>query len=141
MVIHLFLLCIAAAILRIKFIIYENNIIIGKTNKYLFLLKKLFVSYKELEGIIKKYNHKIVEIGNILREEIINFKFKNRIYQFDEMKILVLGGSQAAKIFAEELPETFIRLKNSGIPIKIYQQCQNNKMNKLSNFYKDNNKL
>ena len=135
-----FPICIAAAILRIEFVIYENNLIIGKTNKYLLpFTKKLFVSHLELEGIIKKYNHKIVEVGNILREEIINCSLRDRIYQFDSMKILVLGGSQAAKVFAEELPEIFIRLKNLKLPIKIFQQCQKNQNEQLSKFYKDNN--
>ena len=30
-----FPICIAAAILKIKFILYENNLIVGKANKYL----------------------------------------------------------------------------------------------------------
>ena len=50
---------------------------IGKANKYLLpFAKKIFVSYKDLEGIPKKYNNKIFEIGNIVREEIINSKLK-----------------------------------------------------------------
>ena len=52
------------------------------------------------------------------------------------MKILVLGGSQAAKIFAEQLPEIFEKLKNDGDTIKVYQQCQNNQNDNLSDFYK-----
>ena len=39
-----FPICIAASILRIKFIIYENNLIIGKSNKYLLPLAKKFLS-------------------------------------------------------------------------------------------------
>ena len=35
-----FPICIAASILRIKFIIYENNLIIGKANRYLLPLTK-----------------------------------------------------------------------------------------------------
>ena len=50
-----FPICIAASILRIKFIIYENNLIIGKSNKYLLpLAKKILVSYEQIEGIPKK---------------------------------------------------------------------------------------
>ena len=65
-----FPICIAASILRIKFVIYENNLIIGKANKYLLpFAKKIFVSYKELEGIPEKYNNKIIEIGNILEKK------------------------------------------------------------------------
>ena len=55
-----FPICIAASILRIKFVIYENNLIIGKANKYLLpMTKKLFVSYKELDGVPKKYSDKV----------------------------------------------------------------------------------
>ena len=39
-----FPVCIAAIILRIKFVIYENNLIIGKANKYLlFFANKIFI--------------------------------------------------------------------------------------------------
>ena len=54
-----------------------------------------------------------------------------------KIKILVLGGSQAAKIFADELPQIFEKLKKSGIPIKIYQQCQKKQNDELSKFYKN----
>ncbi len=133
-----FPICIAAKILRIKFIIYENNLIIGKANKFLLpFAKKVFVSYKCLEGISANYNNKIFEIGNIVREEIINLQIKNSENNlFDEIKILVLGGSQAAKTFAEKLPKIFEKLKTSGIPIKIYQQCQKEQTNVLAEFYK-----
>ena len=70
-----FPICFAAYFLKIKFIIYESNLIIGKANRYLLpFAKKVFVSYKELEGISQKHKNKIIEIGNLVREEIINFK-------------------------------------------------------------------
>ena len=133
-----FPVCIASAILRIKFIIYENNMIIGKANRYLLpFAKKIFVSYGNLEGIPKNYSNKVFEIGNIVREEIINSKTRNdQNDRFDDIKILVLGGSQAAKVFAEQLPRIFEKLKNSKVPIKIYQQCQKKQNEQLSEFYK-----
>ena len=133
-----FPICVAAAILRIKFIIYENNLIIGKANKYLLpFTKKVFVSYKDLEGIPIKYNNKIFEIGNIVREEIINTRTEStHNNRFDDIKILVLGGSQAAKVFADKLPQIFKKLKNSKISIKVFQQCQHLQNYQLSEFYK-----
>jgi len=133
-----FPVCIAATILRIKFVIYENNLIIGKANNYLLpFAKKIFVSYKELEGIPKKYNNKIIVIGNIIREEIINSKIdKTQANSFDKIKILVLGGSQAAKVFADKLPQIFEKFKNFKTPFKVFQQCQNKQNNQLSEFYK-----
>ncbi len=133
-----FPICIAAAVLRIKFIIYENNLILGKANKYLLpFAKKMIVSYKELEGVPDKYKYKILETGNIIREEILNLNFtKNPFEDLKNLKILVLGGSQGAKIFAEKLPSIFDKLKNSGIQFKIFQQCQKSQIDKLSNLYK-----
>ena len=135
-----FPICIAAFILRIKFIIYENNLIIGKANKYLLpYAEKLLVSYKELEGVPEKYSNKVLETGNILREEIINLKTDKKVNEFDVIKILVLGGSQAAKIFADKLPTIFEKIKNSKIPIKVYQQCQKEQNEQLSQFYEKAN--
>ena len=136
-----FPICIAATILKIKFIIYENNLIIGKANRYLLpFAKKIFVSYKDLEGIPGKYTCKVCEIGNLIRKEIINFdKKKDEKNNLNEIKILVLGGSQAAKVFAEKLPQVFKRCKESKIPLKIYQQCLKNQNEQLSIFYKNLN--
>ncbi len=135
-----FPICIAATILRIKFVIYENNLFIGKANKYLLpFAEKLFVSYKELEGVLEKYDKKKVEIGNLVREEIIYSPISSQENndEFDHIKILVLGGSQAAKVFAEDLPVIFKKLKNSYPSIKIYQQCLKNQNDQLSKFYQD----
>ena len=94
-----FPVCMAAFFLNIKFVIYENNLKIGKANKYLLpFIKKIFVSYQDLEGIPEKYKKKVISIGNIIREEIIekNISFDEK-YKFKDLKILVLGGSQGAK--------------------------------------------
>ena len=73
-----FPVCFAAILLKIPFIIYESNLLMGKTNRYLTpFAKKIFVSYKEVEGIKTKYNHKIIVVGNILREKILNYSKTN----------------------------------------------------------------
>lgn len=133
-----FPICIAAAILNIELVIYESNLIIGKANKYLLpFVKKIFVSFKELEGIPKKYSNKVSVIGNIVREEVLNFNdIKDNFIKIDNIRILVLGGSQAAKIFATELPKVFEKLKNSKNSIKIFQQCQIDQNDQLEGFYK-----
>ena len=58
-----FPVCIAAKVLKIPFIIYENNLLIGKSNKYLLpFAYKLFVAYPELEGVNDKYKKKLIRI-------------------------------------------------------------------------------
>ena len=136
-----FPVCIAATILRIPFIIYENNLYIGKANRYLLpFAKKVFVSNKALEGISKKYKKKIIEIGNIIRKEILNYQANSNFNQYDKgLKILILGGSQAAKIFAEKLPEIFKECHEAKISLKIYQQCLPEQNEFLNSFYKNLN--
>ena len=136
-----FPVCIAAKMLKIPFIIYENNLHIGKANRYLLpYAKKIFVSHKELEGISEKYQKKMCEIGNIIRKEILNFQVKQNPYHYDKkLKILVLGGSQAAKIFADKLPEIFKECKEGEVELKVYQQCLPEQNEFLTSFYKNLN--
>ena len=134
-----FPVCIAAKILNIPFIIYENNIQIGKSNKFLIPFAfKIIVAYQELTGIKKKYNHKIIVSGNIIREEILNFK-KNNKFTVDILNILILGGSQAAKSFGELLPKVFEQCKKENIKIKIFQQCIESQTAKLNQVYRNLN--
>ena len=134
-----FPICIAASILRIKFIIYENNLIIGKANKYLLpFANKIIVSKRQVEGISQKFKYKLLEIGNIIDKEIFNFSINKEKLNSKKLDILVIGGSQAAKKFAELLPGIFYQCSENGIPIKIYQQCLKEQNNDLIIFYKKN---
>ena len=129
--------CLAAKTLNIPFIIYENNLLLGKSNKYLMpLATKVFLAYEDVEGIEEKFKSKVVTTGNIIREEILNFN--NKKNSTKELNILVLGGSQAAKSFGELLPKIFRQCIKENIKIKIFQQCieaQNKKLkDEYSNF-------
>ena len=134
-----FPVCLAAKILKKPFIIYENNMHIGRSNKYLLpLSEKIFVSFKDLEGISSKYNKKICLIGNIVRKEFLNFNNTTKTTNNDQkLKILILGGSQAAKIFGEQIPKIVEKCVASKIPIKIFQQCLPSQNKFLENTYKN----
>ena len=134
-----FPVCLAAKTLNIPFIIYENNIQIGKSNMYLLpFASKIFVSYHDIIGIKYKYDHKVVVTGNIIREEILNFK-KNNQFKSETLNILVLGGSQAAKSFGDFLPSIFEQCKRKKIKLKIFQQCTESQTEKLNKMYKNLN--
>ena len=127
-------------ILRIKFVIYENNLIIGKANKFLLpFANKILVSYNDVEGISKQYNSKIIEIGNIIKKEIINFSKLKQIKILNKLNILILGGSQAAKIICRNFPKIFKKCNNNGVSLKIYQHCLPHQNEKLKLFYEQKN--
>ena len=50
-----------------------------------------------------------------------------------------MGGSQAAKVFAETLPDVFIKCKKNNINFKIYQQCLSEQEIDLKKKYDNNN--
>ncbi len=135
-----FPVCFAGMILRIPFVIYENNLLIGKANRYLIpFAKRIFVSYKDIEGINSKYESKIIITGNILRENILYYSKKNKDEILGKLNILVLGGSQAARVFAEKLPDVFVKCKKNNIDLKIYQQCLGEQKVDLQKKYNNNN--
>ena len=134
-----FPICIAAKFLGIPFAIYENNLLIGKTNKYLLpFAEKFFISNIDIKGINYKYDRKIIKIGNIVREEILNYISKKKNKRTNTLNILILGGSQGAKIFGEKLPLIFKQCKKNNINFKITQQCQINQNKTLGKFYQSN---
>ena len=53
-----------------------------------------------------------------MRESILNYSKKSEAKQLNDLNLLVLGGSQAAKIFAEQLPDIFIALKKIILILK-----------------------
>ncbi len=135
-----FPICFAAIILRIPIILYESNLFLGKTNKFLLpYAKQLIVAYSELEGVEKKYISKMLRVGNIIRKDILEFKYNLNLINQQTISILILGGSQAAQKFGKILPEQLIKCKKENINVEIYQQCLKDQELHLSNLYNMNN--
>ncbi len=133
-----FPICIAGFLLRIPVIIYENNLIIGRANKFLLpIAKKIMLSTKNTIGIDPKYKEKIFVCGYILKENIYNSEYSKKIsHSQNEISLLIMGGSQSAKIFGEILPFEIMKCFKKGIKFNIYQQCLENQINEIKKIYK-----
>ena len=60
--------------LILPLVIYENNIILGRANKFLLAIcKKSFCCKKNIKNFPEKYKNKVYEVGSILSKEIINY--------------------------------------------------------------------
>ena len=92
------------------------------------------MSTPETKGIKPKYENKIFISGNFIRQEIENYRH-NIDYRDKKLKIVIMGGSQAAKIFGEVLPQIFVECKKVGIHLSIVQQCLDTQKEYLTNFY------
>ena len=68
-----FPICFASKFFNIPLVIYENNMVLGRANKYLSLFsKKILVAKKITKNFPEKYKDKTYEVGPILNKNIIN---------------------------------------------------------------------
>tara|TARA_B100000029_G_scaffold289644_1_gene283334 strand:+ start:3387 stop:4472 length:1086 start_codon:yes stop_codon:yes gene_type:complete len=134
-----FPVCAASYILKIPIIIYENNLVLGRTNRVLLpFAKRLLLSTKDIRGIKKKYEHKTFFSGYLLRDEIFGLKKNINFKSNKELSVLVMGGSQSAKIFGEKIPKIIIKCNNKNIKLRVYQQCLENQMDEIKKIYTEN---
>jgi len=132
-----FPVCAAGYCLRIPVIIYENNLVIGRANRFLLpIVRKILVSSQDIQGINSKNNKKVFFCGYLIRSQILNLKKeKTQNLNKKNLSILIMGGSQSAKIFGEILPNIMTRCFQDGIRLKIYQQCLDEQLIQIKKIY------
>jgi len=124
-------LCLSAKILKIKIYLFEPNIVIGRSNKFFIKFSEKIISYsKNLKNFPEKYKHKIFLIDPLLRKKIYQEKrnFENKIKK--PFTILIIGGSQGAEFFDNQISELMIDL-SKDLKISIFQQITNETITKL----------
>ena len=130
----------ASKFFNLPLIIYENNMVLGRANKYLSTFsKKILLAKKIKENFPEKYENKTYEVGPILSKNIINSAPNKATIDNKKFSVLVLGGSQGAEIFGRVVPDVIKMVKDQGHEIEIYQQCTSWQKNLLIDFYKKNN--
>tara|TARA_Y100000590_G_scaffold159165_1_gene182587 strand:- start:46 stop:1125 length:1080 start_codon:yes stop_codon:yes gene_type:complete len=131
---------IASKFFNLPLVIYEPNIIFGRSNKYLLpFASKIFISKKIENKLHDKYKNKIHITGPILNKNIINYSKNKKNKVKENFSILVLGGSQGAEIFGNIIPQTINMLKNQGFKIEVNQQCVPKQKDFIINYYKKKN--
>ena len=129
---------VAAKLLKIPSIIHEQNKILGRANRFcLSLCEKIALSF-DLKTQLKHPSKQILTGNPVSKafEKVGDKKF----YPLSKQRItlLVIGGSQGAKIFSDILPKT-IKLLPQKIKNKIYvyHQCRKEDKEKIINLYRE----
>ncbi len=132
-------ICLAAKLLNIQILLYEPNLVLGRVNKFFVrYCRKLFINSDNIINLPNKYLTKCVEVGSILREEIMKHKLSEKNNLNSKKTILVLGGSQGAEIFGEVIPQVILDL-SKNYKINIIQQSLPKQVNEIQNLYNNNN--
>tara|TARA_B100000029_G_C17575722_1_gene958101 strand:- start:1117 stop:2196 length:1080 start_codon:yes stop_codon:yes gene_type:complete len=130
----------ASKFFNLPLVIYENNAVLGRANKYLkFFSKKIFIAKKLSSNFPEKLKHKACEVGAILDKKIINYTKTKVNNAAENFSILVLGGSQGAEIFGIVVPPVIKMIKKEGHEVEIIQQCIASQRNSIEDYYKKNN--
>ena len=130
----------ASKFFNLPLVIYESNLVLGRTNKYLLSFsKKIFLSKVIKKNFPERYKSKICKIGPILDKNIINYSIFKKNNNKENFSILALGGSQGAEIFGTIIPPVVKMLKNEGHKIEINQQCIGAQKKLVADYYEKNN--
>jgi len=130
-------LCLASKILNIKLFLFEPNMVLGRSNKFFIKsCEKIFCYSNKIKNFPIKYIDKIYVIPTLLRKKFYEVKKAEDIN--GHINLLVIGGSQGAKIFDRLIKTSVIKLSKK-YTLKIYQQTNLINFENLKKFYKDNN--
>ena len=131
-------ICLAARILKLKILLLEPNLVLGRAN--LFLLSycdKIFTYSREIKNFPKKMKYKNFVIKPLIRKNIFLAKTRAEKKQI-KFTVLIIGGSQGAKKFDDLFKSDLIRLSNK-FKIRLFHQTSNRNLKNLKNFYFKNN--
>ena len=128
-------LCLASKILNIKIFLFEPNMVLGRSNKFFIKsCEKIFCYSSKIKNLPNKYISKISIIPALLKKKFYDIKKADGIDK--NINLLIIGGSQGAKIFDTLIKSSMIELSKK-YSLKIYQQTNSVNFEVLKKFYKD----
>ena len=130
-------ICLASKILNIKLFLFEPNMVLGRTNKFFIKsCEKIFCYSDKIKNFPNHHISKINVIPALLRRKFYEVEKAKNINKF--INLLVIGGSQGARIFDILIKTSIIELSKK-YNLKIYQQTNLINFEYLEKFYKENN--
>jgi len=130
-------LCVGAKILNIKLLLFEPNMVLGRSNKFFIsYCQKIFCYSNNVKKFPIKFKNKIKVIPALLRKNFYDKRDSNN--SLDTINLLIIGGSQGAKIFDDLIKNTIIELSKKH-KLKIYQQTSSINFESFKKTYENNN--
>ena len=128
---------LAARILKLKIYLIEPNHVLGRANKYfLNFCEKIFCYTEHIKNFPSNFKDKMIIINPLVSENFYKLKKLEKIN--DKFTLLIVGGSQGAHIFDQNLKRSIVNISKKNF-IKIIQQTKEKNIPHLTEFYKKNN--
>ena len=131
---------LAATIFGKDIILHEANTVLGKVNKLLLpRVKYLTTGFKTIHGVKQKYFDKVIYTGNPIRPDILLDSNKKKT-KSKGLSILIIGGSQGAKVFSKIIPDMIVNLPQTlKDKLYIYQQVKEEDIELIKERYSKEN--
>jgi len=129
-------LCVASKMLNIKILLFEPNLVLGRSNKFFIgSCQKIFCYSDKIKNFPTGFKDKISIIPALLRKNFYNIvKYNGGSKNFN---LLIIGGSQGAKLFDTVIQNSIIALSKK-YKLKIFHQTGKNNFENLKLFYQTN---
>ena len=128
---------IAAKFYKLEIFLVEPNLVLGRANRFfLKSCKKILCYTDQLKNFPENFKKKIFIINPLVKKKIYSLDLDTKTEK--KFVILVVGGSQGASIFDNNLKEIIVNI-SKNFPIKIIQQTHKNNIQNLKNFYERSN--
>jgi UDP-N-acetylglucosamine--N-acetylmuramyl-(pentapeptide) pyrophosphoryl-undecaprenol N-acetylglucosamine transferase len=128
-------LCFASTILNRKLFLIEPNMVLGRSNKiFIKHCNKIFCYSNKIKNFPNKFKNKISIIYPLVRKEFYEIQKVEKTS--DKVNILIIGGSQGAKLFDTIIHS--IKEISKKYKLKIYQQTNADNFKKLKDYYSTN---
>jgi UDP-N-acetylglucosamine--N-acetylmuramyl-(pentapeptide) pyrophosphoryl-undecaprenol N-acetylglucosamine transferase len=131
---------LAAAITALPTIIHEQNAVLGRANRLLAKRAgRIATAFETVSGLPRGAEHKLVRTGMPVRPSFA--RLRDRSYQPPDpvgpIRLLVLGGSQGARVFGEVVPAAVDRLTARWRSrLAITQQCRPESLDAVEDAYR-----
>lgn len=119
---------VAATLLGVPTLIHEQNAVLGRANRLLAgRVGRIATSYPTVRNLDPTWNAKVAHVGMPVRPAVAALRHEpyQEILDGQPIQILVLGGSQGARILSEVVPAALTQLpEDLRQRLKLSQQCR-----------------
>ena len=130
----------AASLAGVPTVLHEQNAILGRANRLLAdRAKAIAVSFPESQGIPARAIDKVTHTGMPVRSKVLEVRDTPYPSFTDDrpFNLLVLGGSQGARVLSEVIPDAIGKLSEAlKRRIRIVQQCRPEDLEQVRGRYK-----
>lgn len=130
---------LAARVSKTPYCLHEQNAVLGRVNRFMAgKATAIAVSWAKTAKLKKPYRKKTVLTGNPVRPNILELRQEPYplVSRDSLLRVLVLGGSQGARILSKIIPEA-VRLLPPGLQrrLQITQQCRPEDIERVREIY------